>query len=279
MPLAQEDIANAVHVDRATVLLPGLNGGTSGGFRGKAYALIILNQPIADLDMLARVWRNAAVVACADGGANRLYDALDDDLRTRYKPDFIAGDLDSLRPDVRSFYEHLTPAVPVYFSPDQYSTDFGKCLNVLRERDAEERYAIVALGGTGGRVDQGFHSIHTLFVHERAEEVRGLDGLTAEDAVAADARREITLLSDDSVSFLVGPGTCKIDTPRSVVGPTCGLIPVAGPAVISTHGLTWDVEDWGTRFGTQMSTSNALEGDVAYVKSDVTILFTIEVRR
>lgn len=140
----------------------------------------------------------------------------------------------------------------------------------------EERLAIVALGGTGGRVDQEFHSYHTIFTHEVTA--------TPEDESAPDRRRrQITLLSDDSLTFLIPPKdggqTVKIFTPRSAVGPTCGLIPILGPSVISIKGFTWDVEDWPTSFGTQVSTSNAMEGDEVYVKSDKTIIFTLEIRR
>lgn len=57
----------------------------------------------------------ASYKICADGGANRLYDAMlnagieggkgkGKDLRDLYLPDLIKGDLDSLREDVRSWY-------------------------------------------------------------------------------------------------------------------------------------------------------------------------------
>ncbi|KAK9322339.1 thiamine pyrophosphokinase [Lipomyces orientalis] len=264
MPLTEEDIASATYIDRASILLPpGENGNV------KPFALIVLNQPITDLDMLDRIWSNAAVKICADGGTNRLYAALDESTRPKYKPDFISGDLDSLKPDIRAYYEGEL-GVPVYHSPDQDSTDFGKCLLKLGDLYPGERFPVVALGGTGGRVDQEFHSIHTLFVHEREAKA---------DDTADKKQREITLLSDDSLTFLVGPGTQKIATPRSVLGPTCGIIPVCGPTVISTGGFTWDVEDWPTSFGTQVSTSNAMEADEVVIKSDQTVLFTLEIRR
>lgn len=52
----------------------------------KKFALIILNQPFS-LGLLWRVWKASSWKACADGGANRLYDLLSgelEDLRTRY---------------------------------------------------------------------------------------------------------------------------------------------------------------------------------------------------
>ena len=49
--------------------------------------------------------------------------------RHSYQPDLIKGDLDSLRPDVRAFYETL--GVPVIRDRDQNSTDLGKCIATL----------------------------------------------------------------------------------------------------------------------------------------------------
>ena len=52
----------------------------------KKFALIILNQPFS-LGLLWRVWKVSSWKACADGGANRLYDLLSgelEDSRTRY---------------------------------------------------------------------------------------------------------------------------------------------------------------------------------------------------
>ena len=83
-------------------------------------ALIILNTPIkctknnGELSgVLFRLWEASAYRVCADGGANRLFDATvarsqtrgERDESTEYIPDFITGDLDSLREDVRQYYE------------------------------------------------------------------------------------------------------------------------------------------------------------------------------
>lgn len=60
--------------------------------------LVILNQPIANFDVFARIWRHTRYRICADGGANRLYD-------------MFQGALEVQRKDyVRAFWLAIGPA-------------------------------------------------------------------------------------------------------------------------------------------------------------------------
>ncbi|KAH8423640.1 thiamine diphosphokinase [Aspergillus melleus] len=58
-----------------------------------------------------------------------------------------------------------------------------------------------------------------------------------------------------------------------------GIIPLSGPARITTSGLQWDVTDWATEIGGQLSTSNHIRADVVEVESQVPVLFTVELAR
>eukprot|EP00956_Cyclotella_meneghiniana_P030917 scaffold79547_cov23-Cyclotella_meneghiniana.AAC.1 len=97
-------------------------------------ALIILNTPIVNSGpgkdqlsgALSILWRKSCYRICADGGANRLYQATvvsdnDDTTATttckEYLPDLITGDLDSLLPHVREYYEDR--GVPIVRVEDQ----------------------------------------------------------------------------------------------------------------------------------------------------------------
>lgn len=64
-------------------------------------------------------------------------------------------------------------------------------------------------------------------------------------------------------------------------------MPLSGPARITTTGLNWDVQEWETRIGGQVSTSNRLRDEgpdvdesgrsVVTVKTDERVLFTVEI--
>lgn len=72
------------------------------------YAVVMLNTPLPADQQAAfeRLWQGATVRVCADGAANRLLDTLGEArLSTLALPTAVVGDLDSIRPDVRAFFE------------------------------------------------------------------------------------------------------------------------------------------------------------------------------
>ncbi|KAF9186670.1 hypothetical protein BGZ50_002382 [Haplosporangium sp. Z 11] len=252
------------------------------------FALIILNQPIRiRRQLFDNVWQNAKYRFCADGGANRLYDLLDtDEERTKYLPDYIRGDLDSLRDPVKDYY--LAKGVPVERVSDQDSTDFMKCVELVRDRDPQpgssalvsspdlsdssvpngedqetergncgRKLAIVALGGIGGRFDQSMSSIHYLYILNR--------------------ERQAVLVSNESIVVVLADGTHEITCNLEIEGPSCGVIPVgSSEATLTLTGLKWDVENWKTSFGGQISTSNVLIGSKVIVQTDAPVVWTTE---
>jgi hypothetical protein len=51
-------------------------------------SLLILNQPISDFTVFARLWKNTKYHICADGGANRLHDMFEGELEAQ-RADYV----------------------------------------------------------------------------------------------------------------------------------------------------------------------------------------------
>lgn len=220
-------------------------------------ALIVLNQKLPDAHLFERIWAQCDVRVCADGGANRLFDYFSDDSqRQKYIPNVVTGDFDSLRTEVKEYY--AAAGSKIIFDPDQYATDFMKSVKAINE--IGDGFTFIAMPSVGGRVDHNFHAIHMLFqLHSQG--------------------KQLFLVSDESITFLLDEGDNQIATPQRMLGKTCGIIPIVGPGEITTTGLEWDVTNWHTSFGTQMSTSNHLVSDDVTVHCSTAMLFTVEIRR
>lgn len=242
----------------------------------KQAGLVILNQRIIDRNIFEKLWDyskfhiflckqhktnlKASIRICADGASNRLYDFFETDTeRKKHVPDFLVGDMDSSRSEVIDFYTSVGTKVSV--DKSEYATDFMKSVKQLKEASNNGITTLYVLGGIGGRVDQGFHSIHQLLQLFSDENIK-----------------ETFLVSEESISFLIPVGKTEIKTPLKYLGQTCGIIPLLGETHITTKGLKWDVSNWETQFGTQMSTSNHLINDEISIETDRIVLFTAEIR-
>lgn len=178
--------------------------------------------------------------------------------------DTIIGDLDSLTTPTRVHFESFNTRV--VHDTDQESTDFGKAITHVRSSFRKSPVDIAAVGGLGGRVDQGLSQLHHLFMFQTGD--------------AYDQGR-IYLVSEESVTVLLKPGRHVIgvreEGAEDVLGKYVGILPVKEPSVITTRGLEWDVEEWETGFGGRMSTSNHVlpESKVVEVETSKEVLFTI----
>lgn len=191
----------------------------------------------------------------------------------------ICGDLDSIRPEVQEYYE--ARGVEIIKDADQYSTDMTKCLRYIRERSRhflslgetslsnpsgsqESRLDIVIFGGLGGRADQAFSQLHHLYTEARQD--------------PKPSAGDLYLITEESVIFLLEKGLNKIYVPVATgfFAENVGIIPLGKPSVISTRGLEWDVTNWPTEFGTQISTSNHIKADVIEIETTERVLFTLE---
>lgn len=228
------------------------------------YILVILNQPLPNKKLLVKLCARAKYIACADGGANQLKDLrLQGPDETHCRPDAICGDMDSVRPEMEKHYREL--GTQMVKDPDQYSTDLKKCLRHVGQRVGGELgtqgYEVVLMGGLGGRADQAFSVLQQMH-------------MVYDDPSMSS---EIYLIAPESIMFLLEKGLNRIHTPvdAHLLNKYVGIIPVGRPSIITTHGLEWDVEDWHTEFGTQVSTSNHVVNDVVEVQTTERVFFTI----
>ncbi|KAH8705894.1 putative thiamine pyrophosphokinase Thi80 [Talaromyces proteolyticus] len=177
---------------------------------------------------------------------------------------------------------------------DLYMTSFPTTTAAGGQKS--KKLDVVVLGGLGGRVDQGFSQIHHLYTaHIERREM--------EANYSAGAIGELYLLSEESLSFILPPGKNIIHTPLThrldlhakddgqadaedakwVFSENVGVIPLSGPTVISLTGFEWDVTDWKTEIGGQLSTSNHIRAAQIEVVVDERfgrpVLFTVELAR
>ncbi|KAH8681737.1 putative thiamine pyrophosphokinase [Xylariales sp. PMI_506] len=258
----------------------------------KNTALIILNQPLRDIRTLERTWANSSFHIAADGGANRLYDVKDQGAEPSSfdNLDVIIGDLDSLAPAARSYYTAASPSLQIIHDEDQYSTDFTKAVRHIRTRAAaaggdgsQQPVNIVAMGGLGGRVDQGLSQLHHLYMFQTSP-------------TYSDGR--VYLVSGSSLTFLLKTGrhVIHVREPAEVSSAGgsggggggreelfdkyAGIVPIKEPSVITLKGFEWDVEDWTTEIGGLVSTSNHVlpESEVVEVVTSKDVIFTIALK-
>jgi thiamine pyrophosphokinase len=111
--------------------------------------IILANGEYGEIEAYRKVFRIGDTILCADGGANYAYEL-------GLKPDCIIGDLDSIKPEVKKYFETCQVDFHKY-SPRKDFTDMQLVLSTALELGADE---IVLLGTLGGRLD---HTLANLY--------------------------------------------------------------------------------------------------------------------
>ena len=256
-------------------------GSSSSADKGVRNALVVLNTDCVG-PLLRRFWDQAHLRVCADGGANRLYDAAlanEAEAASGWVPHYVKGDLDSLRPEVARHFAKL--GARVVQDPDQDTNDLEKCLELIRCGEGggagagvapkpptalSRRTNVFVVGALGLRFDHAMAGVHILHRY---------DG----------AFRRLVLLGPESLAFLLPAGKHRIRVDPSLEGPVCGLLPLAGPCrAVTTRGLRWDLAGQGMAFGGLVSTSNEVvgvndgEGVVVEIETSDSLVWTTTVR-
>ncbi|RYP51068.1 hypothetical protein DL768_003512 [Monosporascus sp. mg162] len=172
---------------------------------------------------------------------------------------------------------------------------------------------IICYSGLGGRVDQAMSQLHHLYMFQQRLQPSDATGNESAEAETRErpedsggyASGRMYLTNGESLTFVLLAGRHAIrirdkldiyeaapiptnikaeeasgseDKPK-VFGKHVGIIPLAGPSLLTTRGLEWDVLDWRTEFGGRMSTSNHTTpgSDVVEVQTSRDVLFTIDI--
>ncbi|CDS40725.1 thiamin pyrophosphokinase 1 [Echinococcus multilocularis] len=238
--------------------------------RATKIGLICLNSRFNGLENLFKVlFCRASISVFVDGFANIIYDG---PLRDSHTPNFVSGDFDSIRPEVKSFYEKQK-TTKVIETPDQDASDFTKAIAVLLEnigghckesstdrslRKPDIDY-IVGLYGSGGRADHEFGIVNSLFI------AKGLTNIP------------LLLVTESSISCLLDEGFNEIHLSNCPTNLHCGLIPIGRPVRVTSKGLRWNLvsDNDILDFGKLVSTSNQTIDTRVEVVSDGLLLWSM----
>ncbi|KAN0035035.1 hypothetical protein ACTFIV_001575 [Dictyostelium citrinum] len=219
-------------------------------------ALIIANQKLPK-KLVDYFWDKCSVKICADGGANRLYSlGTKINQSSRWIPDYIKGDLDSLHEGVSDFFSKKGSTIVLDSSQD--TCDLQKCFELIidLEKGSGIKYKkIFILGGLGGSFSHEFANVNTLFDHPD---------------------RKIILASKDNLAWLLSPTyhhniICRSET-------KCSLIPLSSKASeVKTSGLKWNLVKQSLNFGELISTSNVSLDNKVCVETSNPLIFIVDI--
>jgi thiamine pyrophosphokinase len=249
---------------------PASSSGQGSALESPRVAVIVLNQPVHFTSpQLRSLWQHAQLRICADGGANRLAAAFDADWPLAWSlvpVDAIVGDLDSMRPDVGDRFGACF-GTRLVREPSQDDHDLSKAMRYALVRAAELGLHLDALVVLGG-------SFSARFDHVAAALSAMLRVARAEQPLA------VVLRSEESLVTVLLPGTTTLLLDRCIEGPSCGLLPLAGPATVTTDGLVWNLHGQELCMGALVSSSNAFaaEANAVTVTTDAPIFWTSELR-
>lgn len=245
--------------------------------------LVILNQKIL-IPNFKLIWERYDLKICADGGANRLFDYFNDDEREFYIPNYIVGDLDSLREEVGDWYRNKGSIL--IKQETQYATDLTKALDLveihysynlndleINEYDGlielyktlnhDKKIQILLIGAIDGRFDHTIQSISTLL--KRSLNVPKV-------LLYFISNTDLVLNIPKGLNFINYSKNDKL-----YHGSNVGLLPLGGEIILTTNGFKWDVLDWGSSMNSSVSSSNRFVGkNGVLIKNNEPFIMNIE---
>lgn len=186
-------------------------------------AVIIANGDLPSPSIVRSILDQSDLCICADGGANAV--------RQRgIIPNYIIGDLDSIDPATREYYQQFPAVTPIIHQTDQNTTDLEKCLTFLCHYPVSTCYL---LGVTGDRMDHVLYTLHLL--------------------TCFTPRMNLMIITDTQSMFLV-----KDRYEFKVKPVTISFFGFPEAMGVTTRGFEYELTDCQMSFATLQSLSNRI---------------------
>ncbi len=189
--------------------------------------------------------QNGDLIIAADGGADHLK-------QMNITPHVIIGDMDSIHPDTRKFFEkNQTPIIT--HPPRKDSTDTDLCIDFALQKGAT---TITLIGVTGHRLD---HTLANIFL------LRRLADLGVESRIV-DANNEIYLVTDHL-------------NLRGKKGELLSVIPISDKVTgLTLTGLEYPLENASISMGSSLGISNYFKKSSATISIATGVLLVTKSR-
>jgi thiamine pyrophosphokinase len=182
--------------------------------------------------------RSYKSLICADGGANRA-------VKLNLIPQFIIGDLDSIKKSTINFYKNKSEIVKF---ERQNDTDVEKCLKFAIEKKFND---IILLGVTGNRLDHTFCNLGIVIKFFK--------------------KIKLKILAENSL-LIPYSGIVKL---RTFTGEIISLYGFDEKTRIKSSGLKYPLNNISLPFGKKESTSNEALTDEIHLEVKGGIIFII----
>jgi len=203
--------------------------------------LIVANGSIENYSFYKNLIKKSDIIICADGGANTA-------VKLDIIPDYIIGDLDSIKHDVLEYYKEKSEIIK---DVNQNKTDFELALELAESKNPKN---ITIIGAIGKRIDHTFANILSLIKIKK--------GIKAK------------IVDHHNTIELVDNNTEVIGKKNEIVS----IIPLTNLKNLNYSGFKWDVKNLNTDFG-WFGISNKLEGEKGIINLDKGKFLLVRVRK
>ena len=166
---------------------------------------------------------------CADGGANSAY-------KLKVIPDFIIGDLDSIKSDVKKYYSDKSKIIKYSRQSD---TDVEKCLKHVIGKGFRDA---ILIGGTGDRLDHSFCNLGIVLKFFDKIKIKVVHQSSVLEALKGEVK--LNTIPDETISLYGFDRKTKI----------------------TSKGLKYPLKNISLPFGESESTSNKATSQIVNLK-------------